>query len=432
MSFQNIGQLLTRFTELGAKRVFCKRLSENDNSKQQIYLGGSFEALSFFPHGEIKVYSELRLPNFKASLNLYWVSTETVEHAVGAQLILYPKYPEVRLSGFLIDCKTAPAEHLRQIQRENRCGIDGRVLIFGTTKDNRTLLFLAKANSSLATELLTKFIDTPPEGLFLEITLPVGSSKNREAVLTALRKIYAAGFHDSCRRNAQGKIIPYSALNGGGYTLEALLGITPNAKSEPDYLGWEIKGYSSNRITLMTPEPNGGFYGERGAKEFIEHYGHHVKDGGMYFTGGHKIGVPCVATGMTLKVVGFNPLHPKQFDVNGYIALVDSSGNEAASWDFAQLLTHWNRKHTFAAYIKYTSRKIPISYRYETPILMGEHTDFIRYLNALCAGAIVFDPGSKVNNAKTEKSTVKARSQFRINIRDLALLYEKLREENIS
>jgi hypothetical protein len=131
MSFQNAGQLLARFREPGAEQVFCKHLSENDNSKQQIYLGGSFEALSFFPHGEITVHVELKLPNFKASLNLFWVGAETVERAPGTQLILYPKYPEVRLSGFLSGCKTAPAEHLRQIPREERRGTDGRVLILG-------------------------------------------------------------------------------------------------------------------------------------------------------------------------------------------------------------------------------------------------------------------------------------------------------------
>ena len=87
-------------------------------------------------------------------------------------------------------------------------------------------------------------------------------------------------------------------------------------------MGWEIKGHSSNRVTLMTPEPNGGFYGERGVKDFVERYGHDVKDGGMYFTGGHKVGVPCVATGMTLRVSGFDPANPKLFDVSGAVQLV--------------------------------------------------------------------------------------------------------------
>lgn len=432
MAFQNAVQLLARFKQLGAERVFCKRLAENDNSKQQIYLGSNFEVLSFFPHGEIEAFAELKEPNFKAPLDFYWVDAQLIEKARGAQLILYPAYPEVRLSGFLNGCVNAPSEHLRQIPKAQRRGTDGRVLVFGTTGDGRTLAYLAPEISQLSNELLEKFAHTPPTGLFLELTLPVGSEQNRESVLAALRHIYAGGFHESCRRNNQGIVIPYNASNGGGYTLEALLGITPNGRSEPDYLGWEIKGHSSSRVTLMTPEPNGGFYGERGVKEFVERYGHAVENGGMYFTGGHKVGVPCEKTGMTLQVSGFDPSIPKLLDVSGSVRLVDSAGNEAASWAFAQLLTHWNRKHAFAAYVRYTSQKLPIAYRYETPVLMGEHTDFNRYLNALCSGAIIFDPGSKVTNARTPQAKVKARSQFRIGTKDLGLLYQTLTPESIA
>lgn len=166
-------------------------------------------------------------------------------------------------------------------------------------------------------------------------------------------------------------------------------------------------------------------------KDFVERYGHDVKDGGMYFTGGHKVGVSCAVTGMTLQVAGFDPANPKLFDVSGAVQLVDAKGNEAASWAFAQLLTHWNRKHAFAAYIRYTPQREPIAYRYDTPVLMGEHTDFNKYLHALCSGAIIFDPGSKVTHARTKQSRVKARSQFRINTNDLGLLYQTLTAESI-
>jgi len=431
MEFQNSEQLLSRLKNLGAERVFVKRLAENDNSKQQIYLGGSFEILSFFPHGEITAFPELKCPNFKATLDLYWINSESQERAGGAQLILYPAYPEVRLSGFLAGCKTAPSEHLQKVAKDQRRGSDGRVLIFGTTSDRRTLIHLAPAETPLAQELLEKFAASPPAGIFLELTLPIGSNQNKEKVLSALKEIRAGGFHDSCRRNNQGIIIPYKATNGGGYTLEALLGISPNGNSEPDYLGWEIKGHSSGRVTLMTPEPNGGFYGERGAKEFVERYGHHVDDGNMYFTGAHKFGVVCVATGMTLEVFGFDPKTQKLHDVSGAVRLVDSAGNEAASWAFAQLLTHWNRKHAYAAYVHYTLKKQPLSYRYDSPVLMGEHTDFNKFLCALCSGFIIFDPGSKVSKSGSVGSKIKARSQFRITTKNLGLLYQTLTEEII-
>lgn len=433
MALETVAQLISRFKNLGAERIFCKRLSENDNSKQQIYLGSSFEVLSFFPHGEITAFSELRQPNFKASIDFYWIDVDTLEKAAGTQLILYPAYPEVRLSGFLNGCKGAPSKHLRQKPKEQRRGTDGRVLVFATTGDKRTFAYLAPENSPLASELLHNFSKSPQKSLFFELTLPIGSQQNKGKVLEALRHIHAEGFHPSSRRDKHGNVIPYKASNGAGFTLESLLGITPNSKPEPDYLGWEIKTHSTSRITLMTPEPRGGFYGERGAKAFVEHYGHEVDDGkSMYFTGNHTMAIPCIKTGLTLHVNGFDSASPKSMDVNGAIQLIDSSGNEAASWPFTQLLTHWNQKHAFAVYIKYTSQKIPLAYRYDTPILMGEHTDFQRYLTALCSGAIIFDPGSKVTNAKTPESTIKSRSQFRIHAKNLNLLYEKLTQENLA
>ena len=50
-SFEELKALVARFRELGATRIFFKPLSENDNSKQQVYLGGSFEVLTYFPYG---------------------------------------------------------------------------------------------------------------------------------------------------------------------------------------------------------------------------------------------------------------------------------------------------------------------------------------------------------------------------------------------
>lgn len=59
------------------------------------------------------------------------------------------------------------------------------------------------------------------------------------------------------------------------------------------------------------------------------------------------------------------------------------------------------------------------------PTLMGEGTNFNLYLTALSAGLVVFDPASKVMNASTLKSTVKARSQFRMPVKKLSNLYQK-------
>lgn len=426
MEIQFVDQLLARFSALGATRVFCKRLAENDNSKQQIYLGGSFDVLSFFPFGTVHDFPNLRVPNFKASLDLFWVTADTVEQAPHAQLILYPKYPEVRLSGFLSGCSVAPSEHMQPIPAANRKGRDTRVLIFGTTTDRRTLAYLAPANSQLASELAARLSVSHADGVFHELTTAIGSESNRTLLLAKLREIFLAGFHDSVRLDKAGKTLPYVARNAGGTTLEALFGIRPNSLSAPDYLGWEIKGYGSNKITLMTPEPNGGFYGENGLAAFVRKYGYPSSQDRLDFTGLHKLGSANSKTQLTLTLNGFNSATNTIEDVGGAVALLDANGSVAASWNIAKLLEHWNRKHAFAAYVPYTHRQTPPGYRYNSPVLLGVGTNFPKFLSALCSQHIAYDPGCKVEGLSTGKTSQKARSQFRISLRRLNVLYDRI------
>lgn len=432
MGFPDVTKLLERFKDLGATRVFCKHLSENDNSKQQIYLGGSFEVLSFFPFEAVSEYPGLKEPNFKAQIDLRWIDASTCDRAPGAQLILYPKYPEVRLSGFLEGCKSAPGKYLRPIPKSERKGFDGRVLVFGTTPDKTTFAYLAPAGTAIAKELHEKCSGNATDGVFFELTIPIGSIKTRQALLNVLRQIHKDGFHWSRKLDTRGYPQPYKARNGGGYTLEALLGVKPNADATPDFMGWEIKAYGRDRVTLMTPEPKGGLYGEKGVEAFVMKYGHDTVDGTKYFTGSHKANEMSAGSGLTLIIRGFNVSEKRISDVNGAICLVDEKGYLAASWPFSQLIAHWNKKHAYAAYVPYESNSNPPSYRYQSPVLLGEHTDFQRYLSALSHKAIIFDPGSKVENPGTSKSKVKARSQFRIGIKNLSLLYKTLTAESIS
>ncbi len=430
MAIETVEKLLLRFRALGAERVFFKKLAENDNRKQQIYLGSSFAALSFFPYGEIVAYPDLKVPNFKAPLDFFWFDESTVEKARGAQLILYPAYPEVRLSGFLTGCRIAPSEHMREVPEESRRGFDGRVLIFGTTADGRTFAYLAAENTPLSKELRAH--PSASDELLIELTLPVGSQENKQKLLDALREIHQTGPHSSKRMYSDGTVKPYTARNGGGYTLEALLGIAPNSRAEPDYMGWEIKAYTKSRVTLMTPEPNGGFYGREGVRAFVEKYGHLSAAGDKYFTGAHKVDKPTELAGTTLKLRGYNPDSPDKMAVDGAIYLVDALGEEIAVWDFSSLLTHWNRKHAFAAYVPTERYSATNEYHYKSPILMGEQTDFSKYLQALARGMIVFDPGSKIYGLDSEKAgTVKARSQFRITVKDLSNLYTHFSAEDL-
>jgi hypothetical protein len=266
--FSDVTGLLRRFAELGAIRAFCKPLAENDNSKQQIYLGSNLDVVQMFPFQEIEATDKGKDSTYKAKLDFSWIGVDFSERAGGAQLILYPQYPEVRLSGFLRGCKQAPSEFLRHIPKELRRfsnGSDGRILFFGITKSGETLAYLAMADSALALEFKHKQAEGQysQESVFFKLPLPGRDSKI--ILLEKLTAIRDGGWQPSIKLSKTGEALPYKARNGGGYTLEALLGIIPNGRSEPDFMGWEMKGYSGNRITLMTPEPKGGWYGEVGA-----------------------------------------------------------------------------------------------------------------------------------------------------------------------
>lgn len=427
--FSELAAVLRRFAELGAVKAFCKPLAENDNSKQQIYLGGALDSVQMFPLREIEADSKGKDSTYKAKLDFYWVAPASSERARGAQLILYPQYPEVRLSGFLRGCKHAPNELLRPIPKDHRLhnnGPDGRVLFFGVTAAGLTLAYLAPAGSSLAKEVLCRVAENEFSQESVFFNLPLFGRDSRSILLDKLAEIRDCGWQPSIKLNNKGEVKPYNARNGGGYTLEALLGVIPNGRAEPDFMGWEIKAHSGSRITLMTPEPTGGMYGERGVKAFVKKFGSPTGNDTLYFTGTHRAGMRNEKTGLNLIVRGFNPSRKLIEDVNGAVELQTDDGDCAAGWLFADLMIGWNRKHAQAAYVSYESEKLLApAYRYFSPALLGEGTDFNRYLSALASGLIVFDPGSKVMNASTDKATVKARSQFRTSTQHLAALYEK-------
>ncbi len=432
--FSDIADLLNRFAALGAVRVFCKPLAENDNSKQQIYLGSSLEVVQMFPFQEIEATENGKDSTYKAKLDFHWIGKDFSERATGAQLILYPQYPEVRLSGFLRGCSHAPNEQLRPIPKEARQfnnGPDGRILFFGITRNGETLAFLANSGSAVANEFRSKHA----KGQYLQesifFNMPLLGRDSKTVLLEKLAEIKNGGWQASIRLNKAGKVMQYKARNGGGYTLEALLGIIPNGRSEPDFMGWELKAYSGSRITLMTPEPDGGLYGDEGVKAFVRKYGAPSGNDTLYFTGTHRANNRNAKTGLTLSVRGFNPTRKIIEDVSGAVELLTDGGHCAAAWSFGDLMVGWNKKHAQAAYVPYESEKVgEAAYRYLSPTLLGEGTDFNRYLSALSEGLVIFDPGSKVMNASGPKSTVKARSQFRMSVKNLAHLYHKFGPED--
>lgn len=437
MSIRTLEALLAAFRDAGATQVLCKRLAENDNSKQQIYLGNSFESLNLLPFGELKQGPGVARPNLKAPVDLGWIGTEgRIEPARGAQLILYPDYPEVRLSGFLRGCANAPAALMRPIPREARRfdnEPDGRLLFLAVHPERRLIAYAIGAESPIAREFEDYVARNPPtrRGVFFD--LPLGRQDTRSELLARLREIHRAGWHESRRLDREGRVLPYVARNAAGYTLEALFGIVPNANALPDFLGWEIKAYGSDRVTLMTPEPDSGYYKQHGVEAFVRRFGHDTGRGTLYFTGQHVAGARCATTGQRLTLRGFNVQTGRITDIDGGIYLVTDDDMDSAGWSFRRLLGHWGRKHAAAAYVPYESGAGPRpQYRYNSPASLGEGTEFARFLLALADGVVKFDPGSSVTNAGGQSSKVKARSQFRISKKYLQRLYARFQDEPLT
>jgi len=425
----NLTNLKKIFADHGCQKLFVKRLSPNDNSKNQVYLGGSFGILNIFPLSTITNESagDWKRERFKATLNFSWVDSDGLLFpAPNAQLVLYPKYPEVRFSGFLSGCQKPPSE-LMSVR------LADRLLFFGVSNNGVIIGFVTAPDSEISNEF-NSIISDDELGVFKVINLSL-ITNNREKLLSELLRIHNSEWIVSKRLDKYSNILPCKSPNCGGYTLEAELGITPNGYSEPDYLGWEIKQFgvtnfehiNSRVITLMTPEPTNGYYVDHGVEAFIRKYGyddHNGRADRMNFGGIHKFGLTHPTTELTLNLTGFDKETGKIRSTDGRISLVDKAGSDAASWSFSSMLLHWNRKHNQACYVpSMLDRNEPIRYKYGNKVILGTGTDFIFFLQQMVVGNIYYDPGIKLENISTHPTT-KRRSQFRIKSQNLSNLYK--------
>lgn len=425
----------------GANRLYAKKLAPNDNSKNQVYLGGDFSALNIIPYGTIEtdeseVAGSIR-ERSKAPVTFFWVDGDGRYPAPATQLILYPKYPEIRMSGFLKGARNAPGDVMTVRDA-------GRVLFLGMTPEGEVLGHAVHHDHPLARELeATEGLKQ--EGVFLQLPIQPGAADSRTRLLEVLTAIYRRHWIPSQKLSAAGVKEPYSARNGGGYTLEAELGITPNGYAEPDYLGWEIKQYAvrdfdtfrpTSPVTLMTPEPTSGIYRTDGVEAFLRRYGYpdrsgiqnRVNFGGVYRCGGptHEL------TGLRMALDGYDQERGSILSMSGGVVLLDRDDNVAAKWGFEGMLEHWKRKHAQAAYVPSLFQTPPPEYRYGPLILLGDGTDFGRLLSAFVGGSVYYDPAVKGENFGLEGQQIKRRSQFRIKHEQLPHMYHNTESVQIA
>lgn len=235
----------------------------------------------------------------------------------------------------------------------------------------------------------------------------------------------------SSRINRGGRIEPFTGSQGGGYTLEALLGVAANGNKAPDRHGFEIKSFSGSRISLMTPTPDLGFQGTHSFREFMERYGNPAVNGdrSLRFTGLHKCGTINAKTGLGMRVAGYDPQEDRFGDTTGIAVELyhAETGELAAAWSLEKLANCWNAKHANALYIAFSARdgESLKEYQYAARWAQGRGTDVWKLLRAIARGVVFYDPADTIY----ADNRAKVRPQWRINASQLGhamtLLYSE-------
>jgi hypothetical protein len=425
--------ILSQFSSNNVNEIYIKFLSANDNSKNQIYLAEEFVQILPAKNTVLKVqYSKKKKAQeyiFHNQLSFFWLMDKGPVSAPKTKIIFYPQYPEVRFSGFLAGSKDAPSDLVGK-----RTSVE-RVLFLGSDPDGKSFGAVKKLTAPLKKEILSACTiwRTPKNGTDAKFFYKELFNNDPVATISnAIRKIHKRGWLESCRLK-DGVMIPYKARNGGGYTLEAHLGISPNGRSEPDFQGWEVKQHAHNKsvITLMTPDPDKGFAFLKGTKEFVLKYGYPDKKGNpnrKNFGGVYKNGaVPHKKTGLKLIVNGYS--NGVITDAKGSICLIDKRNEKVAEWSFEKIMVHWTRKHFKAVFVPSEKKEVSgnVFYRYLRNISIGQNSKFIHFLNLIEKGLIYLDPALKYELTGSREET-KTRYQFRIKKKDLPKLYHLFQE----
>ncbi len=425
-------------------------------------------------------------PKVEAKLDFFWLDDEGALHsAPHTKIIDYFQFPEIRLSGFLRDCDCAPDALRRDKQQKYgqrilALGVSGRRtigMVITELDDPLAVDFPALPASEVCPILgvlifrgshleserqreirLQTNLDLKPKrkprpksaikqqrALFdsdvsdgkahgdskRELTVATDLFDDfsylspKELLLQELGDIHRGGWHPSVRlKKGFTEPQPFKHPQGGGYTLEALLGIPPNADKAPDKYGYEIKSFAkSGKISLMTPTADSGYEGEHDFRGFMARYGLPGKagDGRVVFSGVYRCNKPNKKTGYVLRVMGYDADKDEFSESTEKIKVViqdDQKSELISSWSFKKLADNWNRKHASACYVQRERRKHAgetdhgNDYRYFDEVYICEGTDIWRLLRAISKGVVYYDPGHEIY----AHGEVKQRPQWRISV----------------
>ncbi|KWT99565.1 hypothetical protein APQ14_14515 [Vibrio toranzoniae] len=454
----------------GCNIALIKALPKNANDKNQIYIHSdasllnSIFALNFRDReastSQTKKTSNpgRRIPEATFE-HFSWLSTDgKLAKTKACKAIIYAQYPEARLSGFVTDDLEMPRSLSVDYTKSDE--LLPRYLIIGATKAGEAVAMIA--------------VNPPQEFVkeFKALENYFGSSVCKAVVIeqetgtqklkAILRENVASQTLLGCRFDKEGNTIPFTGTQVHGYTLERACGIKPNADKNGDIFGIELKCFTRKKLTLFTPEPDGGLYKEN-FNLFMTTYGYE-KEGAYRLTGLHRAYQENTKSLLTLKITCKHAIKEKDGITGkktilykaGYydpeipitkqmtdmkVILEDRSGEVAASWSLERLLNCWGAKHNEVVYVpaqklvneEQSTRDKGYKWKidFTDQVLWCNKTNAEKLFQAIDNGTVYLDPAPKYCPDSPKDN--KRRSQWRINdiYKAADSLYEETRLVNL-
>ncbi|NBF15492.1 hypothetical protein GV729_09440 [Pseudomonas sp. Fl4BN2] len=461
-SLDDIRELLKH---VGADMAMLKFLPKNANDKNQVYWLREIGPLP--THFALK-FSERGISTSKDRVNpgdsiteavfedFRWLERDGGKVPVkNAKVIIYPQYPETRLSGFATTQNTMPRMLSATFTKANPYAI--RLMVLGRIPGGACVgvMFI-----DLSQSVVDEINALPGVEGSRACKLLIISQDHSKRLFGRLREVVDQP-HRGCRLDVQGNTIPFTGTQVCGYTLEQQFGITPNADMDGDFHGIELKVHTARKVTLCTTEPDFGMYAEN-FESFMTTYGYESAPGEWRVTGLHRANAPCAKSGLTLRVREFrtvDPYNPKSdwirneqgeresfaYDpktsltakINAVeVVLQDDAGTVAAGWSLGRLMNNWGAKHNEVVYISANKEDntnvidAEMGFKYEITfspkIIWCRETSAERLLEAICVGTIFLDPAPKF--LANDRSKNKRRCQWRVNdiYKSASSLYENV------
>ena len=407
-----------------------KALGKNHNDKNQVYSGAGFGPihpvfeLQFAQRVESKSKKKRGAHEGQPILegrfaDFRWVGENGDEVPVkNLKLIIYPQYPEARLSGF--DPVVGNMPPSMSVQFTKDCPQTPRYLVLARRGSGAALGLMIVNPSAAFTDAVVTLPSTKGSRVWKRLDLGLDHAAELKGLLSSI----VAEEHVGCRLTRDGEIIPFNGTQVCGFTLEQALGIRPNSRKDGDFYGIELKTHTQKKVTLFTPEPDLGDY-NNDFRGFMTRYGYEDKSKNYRFTGIHRCGVRCDKSGLTLRIDQYDPSRTlaSQADRMIVIGLYDDQGKLAAGWSLSRILNCWGAKHNEAVYVpakKFALRNnshVAAGYKFgvkfEADIVWCKHTSADRLLRAIDSGTIFLDPAPKYDPVDAVNS--KRRSQWRVN-----------------